>query len=336
MWTETLKQSLKNNERITFDEDRIREVLYRPFTKLWLYEDHRILPRAETVAAHSLAGVDMADTLNLNIPEVEPTASRDNITDWALEKFQAKYGREVTKDRIWEYLYGVMHAPDWRERYRHDLQRNLPNIPLADDFEAFRSSGRKLIDLHIGYETVEETPVTCLVDGEPDEGQADDDAYRIESRMRWGRHPDGGEDRSVLLVNSRCRLVDIPPEAQSYTVSGRATLQWAIDSLRVKHDKASGITDDPNGWHDWADEPFNLVRHLRRLVTVSVATARIVASLPPSLPEPETGTPTETVTLADLQAAAGLEPIPSGQSTDIIYDSDEEFLAHLRSHPASG
>ena len=278
----------------------------------------------------------MADTLPLLIPDAGLSADSDNITGWALEQFRAKYGPEITKDDIWEYLYGVMHAPDWRERYRHDLQRNLPRIPLADDFEAFRSSGRKLMDLHIGYETVEETPVTCLVGGEPDEGQADDDAYRIESRMRWGRHPDGSEDRSVLLVNSRCRLVDIPPEAHDYTVSGRSPLQWAIDSLRVKHDKASGITDDPNGWRDWADEPFNLVRHLRRLVTVSVETAGIVAFLPPSLLAPEAGTETESVTLADLQAAAGVEPIPPGQSTGIIYDSDAEFLAHLRSQPSPG
>ena len=48
MWTETLKQSLRSDEEITFDENRIREVLYRPFVKLWLYEDHRILSRAKT------------------------------------------------------------------------------------------------------------------------------------------------------------------------------------------------------------------------------------------------------------------------------------------------
>ena len=275
----------------------------------------------------------MENTLPLMLPDTGPSAKMDNITDWALEQFQAKYGPEITKDGIWEYVYGVMHAPDWRERYRHDLQRNLPRIPLADDFEAFRSSGRRLMDLHISYETVEESPVTCLVDGEPDEGRADDAAYRIESRMRWGRHPDGSEDRSVLLVNSRCRLVDVPPEAHDYTVSGRSPLQWAIDSLRVKHDKASEITDDPNGWHDWANEAFNLVRHLRRLVTVSVETAGIVAGLPPSLSTPEADTETEIVTLADLQAAAGVEPIPPGRSTGVVHGSDEEFLAHLRSQP---
>ena len=217
---------------------------------------------------------------DLDLPE-EPTDD-DNITDWCLEQFQTHYGDHITKDDIWEYLYGVMHAPDWRERYKHDLQRNLPRVPLADDFEAFRAAGRALMDLHINYETCEEYPLVCLVDNEADEGVADAEAYRIDNKMRWARN--GKEtDRSVLEINHRCKLVDIPDEAHEYTVSGRTPLDWAIDSLRRKLDSASDITDDPNGWIDWADEPFNLIRHLRRLTFVSVETTRIVNALPASL-----------------------------------------------------
>ena len=226
-----------------------------------------------------------APTLDLGLdPEL---GDDDNVTDWCLGQFQDHYGDHITKDDIWEYLYGVMHAPDWRERYKHDLQRNLPRVPLAPDFEAFRAAGRALMDLHVNYETVEEWPVTCLLDGQPDEGWADPgadpDAYRIDKKMRWAK--DGKQvNRSVLEINHRCKLIDIPDEAHDYTVSGRSPLDWAIDSLRHKHDKPSGITDDPNGWHIWADEPFNLVRHLRRLIRVSVETTRLVESLPPSLP----------------------------------------------------
>ena len=50
-WTNTLKASLKQRKNIGFDENRIREVLYRPFTKLWLYEDDRILSAVKTVSA---------------------------------------------------------------------------------------------------------------------------------------------------------------------------------------------------------------------------------------------------------------------------------------------
>ena len=50
-WTDALKQALKRDERIEFDESRIREVLYRPFTKTYLYEDSRILSRVKTISA---------------------------------------------------------------------------------------------------------------------------------------------------------------------------------------------------------------------------------------------------------------------------------------------
>ena len=73
--------------------------------------------------------------------DMASAGSGDNVTDWALERFQAEYGTHVTRDDIWEYVYGVMHAPDWRDRYAADLRRSFPRIPLAEDFEAFPRSG---------------------------------------------------------------------------------------------------------------------------------------------------------------------------------------------------
>ena len=97
--------------------------------------------------------------------------------------------------------------------------------------------------------------------------------------MRWGRSPSSGKrnDKTVLEVNDRCHLHGIPPEAHSYQVSGRSPLEWAVTSLKVKHDKTSGIVDDPNGWHVWADEPWELIRHLKRLAFIGVRSAEIIA-----------------------------------------------------------
>ena len=231
----------------------------------------------------------------LDLGAETPVDDGHNVTDWCLGQFHERYGDEsITKDDIWEYMYGVMHAPDWRDRYRHDLSRNLPRVPLAADFEAFRYAGRALMDLHIGYETCPEHPdVVCQVDGEDDDGQSSPGAYRLSNRQMRGRMADGAkcgknDDWDALDVNDRCRLVGIPPEAHAYKVSGRSPMQWAVDQLRHKHDKASGITDDPNGWHAWADDPFELIRHLRRLAWVGTETHRIVTGLPASL-EPEPG-----------------------------------------------
>ena len=42
-WTDTLKKGLRQGKQLSFDESKIREVLYRPFTKCFVYEDYDII-----------------------------------------------------------------------------------------------------------------------------------------------------------------------------------------------------------------------------------------------------------------------------------------------------
>jgi predicted helicase len=65
-------------------------------------------------------------------------------------------------------------------------------------------------------------------------------------------------------------------------VGNRSALEWVIDQYQVSTDKRSGITNDPNR----EDDPTYILRLIGQVITVSVETVKIVASLPPlSLPE---------------------------------------------------
>ena len=60
------------------------------------------------------------------------TNRRENITDWALEQFRARYGdRSITKWDIFHYIYAVLHHPEYRQRYSANLRRELPRIPFV-------------------------------------------------------------------------------------------------------------------------------------------------------------------------------------------------------------
>ena len=60
---------------------------------------------------------------------------RENITDWALKAFQTHCGDDsISKWDIFYYNYGILHHPDYRDKYREDLKRSLPRISLAEDF----------------------------------------------------------------------------------------------------------------------------------------------------------------------------------------------------------
>ncbi len=53
-----------------------------------------------------------------------------------------------------------------------------------------------------------------------------------------------------------------------------------VNQSRVKKDKASGIKSDVNDWAEEQGDPAYFLGLLQRLVTVSMETNEIVASLP--------------------------------------------------------
>ncbi|MCZ0939117.1 MAG: DEAD/DEAH box helicase family protein [Caldilineaceae bacterium] len=199
----------------------------------------------------------------------------DNITEECLQQFRKQYpDLHINQDDIWNYIYGLLHAPDYREKYRADLSKDLPRIPFAPDFGVFRDAGEQLVALHLGYETCPEYRLIVQIDH-------GDNPYQIATRpMQWGgtrKEP----DRSVLHVTPFVTLRNIPDAAHRYVINGRTPLEWAIDRLHIRKDKESGIVNDPNAW--FAENPAELVAHLERLVHVSVETTRIVEGLPPAL-----------------------------------------------------
>ena len=203
----------------------------------------------------------------------------DNITDAALGAYRAHYGEWVMKDHIFSYVYGILHSPDYRDRYANDLARLLPRIPevsTTESFRAFSEAGRELLDLHIDYEAVDpyalDEQVSLSAPAEPE-------LYRVQ-KMRWGgttRVPDS----SVIVYNDWITLAGIPEEAHAYIVGARSALAWLIDRYRVKRDGDSGIVNDPNDWGAEMGDPRYIIDLVKRVTTISVETMKIVKALPP-------------------------------------------------------
>ncbi|GAA2109412.1 hypothetical protein GCM10009841_30710 [Microlunatus panaciterrae] len=200
----------------------------------------------------------------------------DNVSDSILADYQKTFGQEVTKDDIYCYVYGLLHSPQYRETFAADLKKMLPRIPKVDsvdDFQAFNNAGRRLADLHLGYETVEAYPLTEHITGTLDSN--DREPWRV-TKMRWRSKT----DRSAIVYNSRVTLTGIPDEAHRYLLGSRTALEWLIDRYQVKTDNASGIVNDPDDWCDEHNDPRYIVDLIKRVTTVSVETVRMIESLP--------------------------------------------------------
>ena len=203
----------------------------------------------------------------------------DNISDTALRAFREHYGDDtITKDDIFDYIYGILHAPSYREQFANDLSKMIPRIPFAPDFRAFAEAGRLLADLHLNYETCEQypdlsvEPVTPSLLWEPEP-----EHFRLGTRaMRFADK----EAKTTLIINEHVCLSGIPEEAHRYVVNGRTPLEWFIDRYKIKQDRNSGIVNDPNGWFE---NPRDLITAIERIVYVSVESTKIIENLPSEL-----------------------------------------------------
>ena len=195
-WTDRLKNHLEAGETLKFDERKIRNSCYRPFTAKFLYFDGllnhrqylqgRLYPLAATEVenrsmaiggygrkAFSLVATQRLVDLNFYadpcqcfpfyVYDEDGSNRRENITDWALEHFRKNYSdKKITKWDIFYYVYGVLHHPEYRAKFAENLKRELPRIPLTKDFWGFSKAGKELARLHIEYEGLEPYPLKFI------------------------------------------------------------------------------------------------------------------------------------------------------------------------------
>ncbi len=300
-WSQDLKAKLKRGSTAKYAEHKMSTSLYRPFTKSKIYFDQMmndrisvfptIFPTLETEAENRvicltdkgsekpfmvLMSQHLTDRKLVGsgcgtrcFPfytyDEDGTNRRENITDWALSEFRTHYNDDtITKWDIFHYNYGLLHHPDYREKYEANLKRDLPHIPFAKDFWGFAKAGARLADLHVTYESQPEYDGLKLIQN-PDVPLD----WRVE-KMKLSK------DKTSLVYNDFLTISGIPEKVSDYRLGNRSALEWIINQYCVKIDKRSGIVNDPNR----ADDPQYIVKLIGKVITISLETVKIIERLP--------------------------------------------------------
>ena len=298
-WTENLEKKLYKGEIINFNSDRLISVMYRPFTKKYLYYDKNVMERPRSFSEKY--GVD-----NYNIFTTGRGATRDfsvlvsnyfpdiNAMSAGAQTFM-RYDNEVDETQLFQsndnmnqafadklglslddtfaYVYGLLNSREYQEKYANDLKKDLARIPIVKQKDKYVEVGKALMDLHLNYE---EVPVYDGVNIEI----SDQPSYKV-TKMKFAKKRDENgklvNDLSTIIFNSDITISNIPKKAYEYVVNGRSAIEWIIDQYQVKTDKKSGITDDPNNYSEDEKYIFNL---LLRIINVSIQTVDLINSLP--------------------------------------------------------
>ena len=260
-------------ETVEKEDKRQRPVLKRPFVRVWR--------RAERGAVWPPEGpllVVVREPFGAFVAEAAPDrrcagpvaafAPRD-VSPLGLKRFRAAYGPGVVERDVFDYAVALLHHPLYRERYREDLRRGLPRLPLLQDFEALRDVkgappvgpgtawglGWTLPDLfEPGTVPDYDDPFASpYARADVDEGFllfAGLGAALTQAYLRYERIAPSplemvgtdeelsfdrlrlSSDRTRVSVNSALRLEGVHPEATELRLGAKSPLEWLAQGLR--------------------------------------------------------------------------------------------------------
>jgi predicted helicase len=299
-WDRELNNYLERRIKKEFHAAQITDSLYKPFTKMNFYFDRHFngmtyqwfniyKPGQPNVTISFNVGSTEFVTLVSNVIVCQGTLlvgggstqcaplyrygtegeKIENITDWALGQFQKHYkDKTIGKMDIFHYVYAVLHHPSYRVKYEQNLKREFPRIPFYEGFRQWAVWGKRLMELHLNYETNESCPLERS-DYKSKGDRPVAPTCRLIARKETG----------VIEVDTVTTLRGVPSAAWEYRLGTYSALEWVLERYKDKKPKDPTIAEKFNTYK-FADYKESVVELLGRVCAVSVKTMEIVRQMP--------------------------------------------------------
>jgi len=323
-WSDTLKKNFNSKKGIVFDRNKVIKAFYKPFTYRWFYSEKVINDRLtanhyeafgtglsktnycfgiigkDTVVPFTVSSFNVINDLNslsnaaggnktFSFFRYDQNGNRiDNMTNWGLEQFQNHYpGENFTKEDIFHYVYAVLHNPAYREKYELNLKREFPRIPFYDDFRKWSEWGKKLMELHINFETVEPYDLEVVekqIERSPAEVQKEIFSEAAEPDLMFSYQPrikaklKAIKEDGIIEIDELTTLKGIPSVAWEYKLGNRSALEWVLDQYKEKKPSDPTIAEKFNTYR-FSDYKEHVIDLLKRVCTVSVETMAVVGEM---------------------------------------------------------
>ncbi|WP_295682159.1 type ISP restriction/modification enzyme [uncultured Fibrobacter sp.] len=162
---------------------------------------------------------------------------------------------ETTPEQVFDYIYGVLHTPSYREKYKEFLKIDFPRIPYPENKEEFErvvSIGNKLRKLHL----MEEIP--------PQATSFDIEGDNTVSEIRFEKEiPDqvGDDISGKVYINKTQYFANVPELAWNFYIGGYQPAQkW------LKDRKNRTLTYDD-------------ISHYRKIIAILIETHKLMQKL---------------------------------------------------------
>lgn len=262
-----------------FVTDTNAEYYYRPFDKLWIdYDLKKIVRHREAIMKHLkrdniavclikvnsssdglfkvivtsgitdktiLSSKDNVNIFPLYLYSEDGTVKKPNFNEEIVQKIEESLGETIDPQELFDYIYAVLHSPNYRTKYKEFLKIDFPRIPYPENKEEYHrlvDLGGQLRRLHL----MQDVPT-------PQHAKFDNEGSNIVDKPEY-------KDGCVWINKEQC-FADVPEKAWNFYIGGYQPAQkW------LKDRKGRTLTYDD-------------ITHYRNIVTVLLETDRLMKEI---------------------------------------------------------
>lgn len=143
---------------------------------------------------------------------LDPSHRQANLHKALLPALAGAFGREAEPEQVFNYIYGVLYAPTYRERYAELLRVDFPRVPFTRDAELFgkvAALGGRLVELHL-LRSRELHPPSARFEGKGDS--------KVAKGAKAGVRYDPQAQR--VYINATQHFAPVAQEVWDYRVGG--------------------------------------------------------------------------------------------------------------------
>lgn len=292
-WSRDLRKKFLKHQKASFDANEIICTIYRPFVKKQHYalkmfndiltDNHYKMfgPRLDKTnsiihfsgightkaftslgysSIFSLDAVEKGQSIPLNIFLSDGTKT-NSVSEWALNEFRTKYSdNSITKESIFNYVFACLHDPNYRTKYKENLNLEFPRIDFQDDFWKWSNWGKELMLIQSNYESAELFPVIRRDNGSSKSLRT---IFKVD------------KVKGEIKLDDVTTLEKIPTRTFEYQLGIRSAVEWILDQYKVKKIKDETVEHMFNDYK-YSNYKEEIIELLQKVITVSISTIDIM------------------------------------------------------------
>jgi predicted helicase len=156
----------------------------------------------------------------------EPEERRPNLNPELVAALVSVYDQEPSPEKIFHYVYAVLYAPSYREKYAEFLRTDFPRIPFTNDHEWFdelAALGKRLVDLHLLRSDELDPPIAKF------EGDGDGTVQTGKNGLRY--EP---KTQRIFINETQC-FEGVPPQVWEYQIGGYQVCHKWLKDRKDRH-----------------------------------------------------------------------------------------------------